>query len=200
MQYTPTCPYCNNTLPKIPKRKLKCPHCGKDIYIRSKQNLFDSQFLTEEAARTVDWFNKLLIYGFTQDDFFKKKDELAQKFKTAPPSADIIWGLFQEALIKNANDYHLLSVINYDMAIFLDEEGKNPFYCFHESKKMELMNYKQKGTQKIKILSINDSISCNSCKKLDGKTFLIDDALNSMPIPPKDCPFCRCRYITANFT
>lgn len=199
MQYIPTCPYCNNTLPKIPKRKAKCPYCKNDIHVRSEQDLFDSQLLTEKDARTVDWFNKLLIYGFRRDDFFRKKDELTQKFKTAPPSTDIIWGLFQEALLKNANDYHRLSVINYDMAIFLSEERKNPFYCLQESKKMELINYKQKGVQKIKILSINDSISCNSCKNLDGKTFLINDALNNMPIPPNDCPFCRCRYIAANF-
>ncbi|MEO0127659.1 MAG: phage minor head protein [candidate division WOR-3 bacterium] len=191
------CPYCLKILSNVPKRKFKCPYCAKDIYVRAKQALFESHLLSEEESQVVDWFNKLQGYGFTRDDFRRKKEELAKKFKIKPPLRDIIWGLFQEAIMKNADSYHFLSIINYEMAVFLDEEGKNPFHCLYESKKMQLLNYK--GTQKVKIISINDRITCHSCKNLNGKIFAIEDALNGMPIPPKDCPFCRCRYVSADF-
>ena len=47
---TATCPHCNAVLDPIPKRKTKCPSCGKDIYVRT------------------DPFNKQKTYYLKQDD------------------------------------------------------------------------------------------------------------------------------------
>lgn len=32
----PRCPYCDNTLPKMPGRKLSCPHCKQSILVRTR--------------------------------------------------------------------------------------------------------------------------------------------------------------------
>jgi len=58
-----TCPYCKTLLDKAPKRKKKCPHCNNIIYVKPKQNLFSSIYLTEEQVielneyESVEHFN-----------------------------------------------------------------------------------------------------------------------------------------------
>lgn len=195
---TAYCPHCRRSLEKPPSKKSKCPFCSKSIFVRKKQILFNSFFLTEQEAQAVDWFNQISVYGFTSEDFVKKQNELAKKFQHSPPPLDIIWGLFNLAIVKNCNDPSILSLINYQMAMFLDDEGKNPFECLYESKKMQLIHFKEMGARKVKVLCIKDRSTCVYCEGVDGKIFPINTALELMPIPPKNCSFCRCRYLGAD--
>lgn len=133
------------------------------------------------------------------EDYFRKEQELLGKFKKMPPLADIIWGLFNEAVVLKSNDLHVLSMIYFQMAEFLDEEGKDPYPCLHDHIKTQLLHDQQNGVKKVKIIAIMDRNTCSFCKELDGKTYLIDDALKKMPIPIKGCPFCRCRYVGADY-
>lgn len=84
------------------------------------------------------------------------------------------------------------------MALFVDEEGKNPFECLKLSAEMKLRCFKIYKYTHVKILSIG---GCDSCKRLNGKAYTIDEAIEKMPIPNKNCSycfnkysFCRCAY------
>ena len=193
-----TCPYCKSLLDKAPKRKKKCQHCNKNIYVRTKQDLFDSNLLTKEDAIAVDWIKSLEV---TKNEFLNKKAELEKKFNGNVKSTDVVWGLFNEHITKTT-DYHSLGMIYFNMALFLYEGGGEFFKELQESAKMDLMRYGQ-HTQKVKILATSES--CKACKKQDQKVITIEDALKEMPIPCKDCTYelsgsgnlgwCRCTYV-----
>ena len=195
------CPYCKKVLKQKPKRKKKCPFCNNDIYVRSKQKIFSSTLLNKEDAIAIDELKNLENFGIKNNDFINKKRKLSKKFGEEAKSADVIWGLFNELILKTKN-LHSLQVIYYDMALFLNKEGKNCFSVLQKSAKMELMKYKQRGIKKVQILTSGSS--CEACQRLEAKVFTIEEALEKMPIPCKECTnklydekrgFCRCSYL-----
>ena len=118
-----------------------------------------------------------------------------------------MWSLFSKKLIviAKSGDYRAMSDIYYSQANFLVKEGKNPYEMLHESKKMELLDYKKQGLKKVEISWSGNA--CDSCKKLDGKTMTINKAIKSMPLPNKNCSmdvfgkgvsWCRCIYLPQN--
>ena len=67
-----------------------------------------------------------------------------------------------------------------------------------------LRRYQKGGVKQVRISSAGDA-SCPACREQSGKVYLIEDALEKMPIPCKDCTFdlhgehasvgwCRCVY------
>lgn len=197
------CPNCQTILEKIPKRKSKCQYCNKEIYVRSKQKLFPSILLKYEDAMAVDSFKNLENYGISVGYFHKKMKELSSKFGGIARSEDVIWGIYNELILKT-QDIHSLKMIYYEMAIILNKEGKDSFSLLQQSAKMELIKFQEEGfVQKVRILTAGEA-SCESCKKLDKKVFNIKEALKLMPIPERHCShklynekygFCRCCYI-----
>jgi len=90
------------------------------------------------------------------------------------------------------------------MALFKNQRGKDCFVTLQQSHKMELYECKQQGEfiKKVRIFT-GGKDSCDACQQLDGKIFTIDEALQKMPIPNKECTFklydenrgfCRCSY------
>lgn len=198
----PICPYCKKILNQRPKRKMKCPSCGNDIYVRSKPRVFSTTLLTKDESMAVDWFNKLEYQGIEQWDFINKREELTKKFGKSSNSTDIIWGLFNQLVLK-ANDPASLKLIYYEMALFLYQEGRDFFDVLQDSAKMRLVEYKQSGIiKKVKVTTVSDS--CAECQKLKNQIFTIDEALEKMPIPIRNCThqikdgqpgWCRCIYV-----
>lgn len=197
------CPYCNAFLEKIPKRKTKCPFCTKEIYVRSKQSIFFSKLLKYEDALAVDSLIKLENYGINESKFHKKKKELSSKFGNEAKSGDIIWGIYNE-LILNIKDRHSLKMIYYEMGILMNKEGKDGFALLQQSAKMDLLCFKEEGfIKKVRIMIAGED-SCEDCKKWDNKVFTLQEALELMPIPERQCShklydekqgFCRCCYL-----
>lgn len=66
-----------------------------------------------------------------------------------------------------------------------------------KSRKGSLLGYKSMGVKTVRILSAGNS-SCSKCSELNGKIFTIDEALEQMPIPVRNCDnvygYCRCLY------
>jgi len=194
------CPYCKTLLEKIPKRKTKCPHCNNEIFVRTTQKIFNSSLLTKDDAIAADNFKKITDFGITEKDYQNKNNELAKNFNREPDSLDIIWGLYND-LISKTKDLQELKMIYYSMALFLDEEGKDFFEILQLSHKMELQHLKQQSF--IKKVEISGAGGCSECNKINGKIFNIDEAINTMPIPLKNCThtinsdkgFCRCMYL-----
>jgi DNA-directed RNA polymerase subunit RPC12/RpoP len=211
---TNKCPNCGSQLKKIPGAKTKCPHCKKFMYVRTRPKDNAKVVVTEKQAKEIDkewaetvtqqdWLRKLSEYGITEEYFLEKKKTALEKSGYVSRDRDIIWGIFNELLLKNLDDFHKLKMINYQMAIFLNEEDRDCFPLLREAAKWELLQMKKHGIEKVEILTGREK-SCKACQKLDGKVFSIDDALEKTPIPCKDCTFklfgknknfCRCMYV-----
>jgi hypothetical protein len=212
------CPYCNQILEKRPKRKKKCPHCGEYIYVRTPPSGDGSKVLvTEEGAKGIEkawerlhyrkkWLQTLAQYGISDNDFESHREMLRERFGQEPGDGDVVWSLFHKALdgSMKSGDLQELKVLYFEMALFLYQEGREFFHLLEQSRKMQLTEYKKGGwVEKVSIITAGDA-SCEACQKLDGKVFTVDEALDQMPIPCKECTFdfrgtgqsgwCRCLY------
>jgi hypothetical protein len=201
------CPYCKQILLKMPGRKTKCPHCGEYIFVRSAQELFPSSLLSEQDARVVDHFQTLQgtsIFEVSEADFFRERDELAERFGTHPASGDVLWSLYNRL----AHDFAIRgklppSFLYFLMAHFLYDEGREFRHVLRQSHEMELRQLREQPfSKKVQILA--SEASCEACQKLGGKVFTVDEALEQMPLPCEDCTFelnpgkpgwCRCLYL-----
>jgi len=201
-----TCPYCGKVLAQRPKRKKKCPACKNPIYVRTDPETGEKILTTEESAQVMDWLELLEHYGITKRDFLSQKRRLSKKFGTKAADRDVISSLFNDLIIRHARaaDFRTAALIYRNMATFKEEEGKNPFQLLQQASRMELMDYKQSGCTKVEITTCNDNYVCPSCRKLAGKVFDINDALEALPIPNRECTtdleyrshgYCRCSYI-----
>lgn len=200
----PACPYCNKMLEKMPSRKIKCRSCGKEIYVRSTQKIFESSILMREDAIALDQLKQMEAYGVTPGDFLNKRAQLSEKFGNRAKSADVIWGIFNDLISKNSQNLDALRMIYYSMALFLNLEGKDYSELLRQSAKMRLLDFKKEGIVKKVEISVGGEGLCNACCKLDGKVFLIDEALGKMTLPFKGCTnciesgkqgFCMCDYM-----
>ena len=206
----PTCPYCSEVLDETPQRKKKCPSCGRYIFVRSGQDLFPSTLLTEQDARVVDHFHTLKgtgTFDVRDADFLRERDELAQRFGRQPTSGDVLWSLYNRL----AHDFVTSGAappafLYFLMAHYLYEDGRDFFHLLQQSRRMELAHYKQLGfVEKVQIWTGRDA-SCEACRTLHGRVLTLEDALEQMPVPCKDCTFdfrgtgqpgwCRCSYLT----
>jgi len=141
-------------------------------------------------------------YDVDNKQFEKEKKKLSKRFNKEASDIDTLWSLFNLLLIKYAGDYHTSKMIYYEMALFLDDEGRNSIQMGEASRKMELTGLKQQGIKKVKICASKNG--CKECQKQNEKTYLIDDALEKMPLPIKKCThhlhndkfgFCRCCWL-----
>jgi hypothetical protein len=92
-------------------------------------------------------------------------------------------------------------MVYYSMALFMDEEGRDPGHVRTEAARMQLHEFKEQGVSRVEICSTR---GCPACSRLDGKAFAISTALSEMPIPCPDCAhtlknpkrgFCRCSWV-----
>lgn len=198
------CPYCQIELKKIPKRKTKCINCGKDIFVRLKQSLFNRQLLKYDEAEVVDRLEVLLNYNILKNinKYNSKKNELIKKFEGEPKPFDILWGIYNELITSKINSFKL-SLVQKQMAMIAEIEGKDPTPYYQlarktdcEELKTKLIEFKNMGIKKAMISSIGDDDTCANCKQLDGKCFDIEKLIENMPIP-LNCTSknCRCTYI-----
>lgn len=182
------CPYCDEVLKKRPSRKVKCPFCKNYIYVRGQK------LVIEEEANIID---ALKMFNFTRDQYLKSEKDLAEKFGYKPKCRDVIWRICHEEIIKNINNHGFLSSLYYQMALFLNKEGKNFFHILQQARKEELEKMKTIDIKEVEIMSVG---GCPSCEELNGKKFTIEEALDKTPIPNKNCSnkdfnnFCRCIY------
>jgi len=208
------CPYCNKALEKIPAKKTKCPHCGQFIIVRTNPENKSRVVVTETEAKKIDrqwseiqfykkWIENLEQFNVTEKDFQTKQLALNKKFGHKASTHDVIWGIFN-TLIVMTNDPQQLRMINNEMALFLDDEGRNPFPSLFEASRMELLFLQSTGCKKVEIHT-TDNQSCKECNNQNGKIYKIENAIKNMPIPCKKCsfkfepnkkPFCRCMYLT----
>jgi len=210
----PVCPYCTTTLEQKPQRKKKCPHCKKHIYVKTLPSTREKVLVTESEAAEIElqwqqinfsnkWKSDLEQYGISEKAYIARKAEFSKQFEKNVSDRDVIWSFFNELVSKTKN-LHELKMLYYQMAIFLNEIGKDFFQLLRKARKLELLYFKEQGVvQKVQILTAGDN-SCKFCQKLEKKVFTIEEALEKMPLPCKECTFkiydenrgfCRCLYV-----
>jgi len=106
----PLCPYCRIDLPprKPPTRRssFKCPACGGRIYVEPTQPIYPTPYLDETQRQYVRFLWQLDRWIFalgSDEDYARKKQELALQFGCEPGVGDVIWGLMNESLVKTCH-------------------------------------------------------------------------------------------------
>ena len=145
------------------------------------------------------WKKNLERYDIKNKQFEKEKKELSKRFKKEASDRDVIWSLFNKLILKYVNNFQELSSIYYDMAIFLNEEGKSSYDMKYQSIKMRLLHYKQNDVKKVRWVASLGERTCKKCEALDGKIFTIEKALKDIPLLVKNCKNledgCRCTLV-----
>lgn len=161
------CPYCENVLEQFPKRKKKCSHCKKEIFVRTSPSTRCKILVTEEGSKKIDielekmyfrnkWLREIAGFGITENDFNSRKESFFIKNGFEAKDGDVFWSLFNESIIKTT-DLHELQMIYYTMSRFLHEEGRDYFSTRQLSAKMELMRGQNSNLKfKIGIISAKD--------------------------------------------
>jgi len=180
-------PYCKYDLQRKLSRKIKCPNCAKNIFVRKGISV------TDREAKIQDWLYRVGHFGITRKNFEERENELIKKLNFAPVN-DVIWGLFNSLV---SLDRQNNSMIYWEMSRLVQMEGKDPSHYLKQSYKGKLLGYIEEGFKFVETGSyINDDLVCEKCKNLNGKIYQIKDALVELPIP-NECNSqhgCRCDY------
>lgn len=212
------CPYCNQELERTPIRKSRCPHCKNIIYIKRRPDEDKQKLVTEDEANLIDqlWdvrnkikeknklFEALEYLNLTREDFINFK------YNHFPNATDfeVITKLIDhhyETLTtkKEKIDYHKFKITYFDLALYAAENGYEYFNLQQTATRFDLFKMRESGViRKVQIFTTNEN-SCEECQKLDGTILTIEEALETMPIPVRECKtdyfkdgWCRCWYGT----
>lgn len=126
------CPYCNQALEKRPSRKTKCPHCGNDIYARTRPSDQKKVLVTEAQAQEIDeqWMKKNGTYDAyleEQAEFQRTKAELTKLFGHEASDRDVYWAIYNQKSIDHAQamNWGLYRNTRFDMGELLRKENNN---------------------------------------------------------------------------
>jgi hypothetical protein len=190
----PLCPSCGQELHLDPQRRGKCKACG-EAFILNKNGRLYGPLVTETQARVESWFNELEYHTGGVQGFRRMEAELTERFGFRPPPTDVIWGLFQEAVLQGVTGLH------FSMARFLVEEGKDPATSLKAHAKERLMELAQPSDLTTDEVEVQGGGCCAECEKLDGKILPVSEALRTNPLPNPACThtesgfqFCTCAY------
>lgn len=198
------CPYCNVLIDELPKRKKKCQNCEGYYYPNKRDS--DHNLISEEEykknkenekkARFRDkWVFELSRYGISEKAYNDYKKKYSEKIKFSENENDVIWSMFNKLITQNSTNFDILKNIYLSMFHYLREERKDGFKLLqlsHDCGLRDALNH----NLNLNAVIIAAKDSCDNCKKLDGKIFTIQEALEKKPLPHKDCSnsFCRCLY------
>lgn len=201
------CPYCGVVIDPPPARSRKCPDCRERIVVRTRRSDGAKVLLTEadaadfdeqrkaEAARN-DAIRKSSNIGATPEDFANAERTVAQKFGTALPR-DVFWQLANEFAVRamKSNDWHALSMVYWQQARLLYEEGKPHLDLAREASKASLQRYAHDGFVKQVEILCN---CCELCERDAGRKMSVQDAMEQLPIPHEESAndgWCICLWV-----
>lgn len=186
------CPLCGVLLNPIPKRKTKCSACHTDVYVRSKQTLFNSDLLTEEYAFTADFFKELEYIGATKEQYIKTAEELSVKWGFTPKPYDVVWNLSTKMIVSTPRNYGMregldtICLIYAAQANYLENRKIDPYtprLLLNETEldKISIMGDFVKGVEAI------TNGCCKQCEAICPKTATIEHYKETKLLPYKQC-------------
>lgn len=127
----PVCPYCEESLDKMPGRKKKCPSCGNAIYVRTRPGTKTRILVRQDQLLAVEeqWARVNGTYPqFAAEQKRRRRVErrLAKKFGHEPADNDVEWAILNEDAMTHASqmDWGLYRCVRYSMSRILAKEGK----------------------------------------------------------------------------
>jgi len=153
--------------------------------------------------------------GVSFDYFERQKMELTEQLGQAPTPADVLWTILQRWVegSRATGDLETLENAYHQMATFLYGEGRDFFAALGESHRAGLMVAREQGFREVEIrarrrLDIDTktfvNVACAVCVEWQGRVLTIDDALEQMPLPNRQCTheeivgapgWCQCLYL-----
>ena len=176
------CPYCQKELPKVPRSKAKCPHCGQRIYVKAFPPQWEKRLYTEAQAKEVE-----------QQEKRRKQKEADEK-----------WGQLNHDLQQamRRGDLQVMQNLYRDMALIAHQRSRPSFKLQQVAHEMELRYYEKSKLTKVEVLGTN---CCDVCQAQNGLVVSISEAMKNQPIPQRGCTnkinneapdcWCVCTYI-----
>ncbi len=212
------CPYplCTKELLTAPSRNKKCPHCRKEIVVRTHYCTKEKILLTPKQAELFDadrtnykhfkHFRESLRQFLDVDDtwlllLYHEHHTILRKRHSKEPTLDNVVESISNYLITMYPN--IATAVHFHHAIFIYESGKKYHHIRREGFRLELQEYQKSGYQKVQINS-NEERTCAHCIKLDKKVLTIEQAITKQLLPCQRCTFafsekdpvgwCRCTY------
>lgn len=170
------CPYCGVIQNPPPQRKKKCMDCGQLIFVKKEGKR--RRLMTEKQVKDFERTRR--------DEQWKELSKQVEK-----------------AL--RAGDWEAASQAYNGQAAILFTEGRKHLHIEEEAHRCHLRSLQGLGIKKVQVLTCEDERVCSYCHSLSGKVFSIDNALETMPLPGKQCTDdsdknphggrCRCLYL-----
>lgn len=106
----PICPYCDETLNKMPGRKRTCPFCGGFIYVRTRPSDEKKILVREDQIPVIE--EQWAMANGTHEQFLvereayeKERNALRNKFGREPSENDIRWSMLNISLMEYAQNF-----------------------------------------------------------------------------------------------
>lgn len=187
----PLCPYCGKDLPKRPKAKTRCRHCGAYMFVRRSQSRYPSSMVTAAQVAELDAIQAIAEIGKDAADFDAMRHVLRQRFGQEPDLGDVVWGVMNSA-VATETDLARVADIQEQMAYWLISQGRTDqgrdirFRARQIRHRLYLEALKADGIVKsVEISPCPDH--CHACAQIAGRKFSLDDAIRLSPLP---CPAC----------
>ena len=146
-------------------------------------------------------------------DFEEERARLSQSYGFTADPCDTVYALMNRQVTWSMQvvNFDQLKMLYFQMALFVYEEGKDPFKLKQASIRSELHNWIQlaergvfdRNRTRVTVITCR-AASCEECQKLGDATFSLHEALERMPIPVRACTYkldqtnpygwCRCVY------
>ncbi|MGO8879728.1 MAG: hypothetical protein ACLPVO_07910 [Desulfomonilaceae bacterium] len=202
IQPDPVCPYCGFKYEVFPKDRKPCPSCGEIVIIKSRDKI--KHLLTKTQAE--EWENDKKERASTN----KAKNYLSmgrvdtEKFPLSAKGTVDEYGLElsskEKATFKTLVNTALKKSVKKDfdgafwayfaLAHFLRDNGLDYFETLKLMNQMRLLEMKTKDRHDKDYgwkVQITTGCKCDACKEIDGKVLTLDEALETMPYPSRDC-------------
>ena len=208
------CPHCGETLSARPERSRKCPLCRAPIVVRTSPTDKAKLLMTEEQAaaydeskESVSRFKRALKaseeVGIGRSQLVATLREMAWDGSETPNPIEAFLAL-SEAAAKRAGlgqDWATYSSIRSLQRLTAYMDGRDTLHYQQEWSVAELLQLRDSGARKVRILTSADDRTCPGCKQAARSSMSIDDAMATLPIP-NACTSeegCRCVWIDARY-
>ena len=200
VQPDPVCPYCGHKYEKFPSSKSKCPACGEQVIMRSREKI--KRLMTADQAAAYDQekkerahLNKMRNYismaRLDPDKLQIVREQMMDDSGKQVSAEDAVVRIIESSLreAKRKKDYEAATWICFARTHFLRDNDREFFPSLQEWRRMQLMEKKQQADRDKYgwDLMVSTGCKCSECKKVDGRVLSIEEALRDLPLPVKGC-------------
>lgn len=189
---TAVCPYCAAPLPKTPARKTKCKACGQFIHVKSTPNDRVKRLMTDAQAEAAEqaWAKHY------------ERQQAAQLAAVTGIRLHASLAASNPALMTLAadpkTDRQQRKMVAATLVRLAEaHEERESWSALAYSMELEMLAV---GGGVPQVMIRGEAERCPVCARVDRQVMVIEQAMEEMPLPPRDCPGlvegrgCMCWY------